>query len=142
MLKVATIILLIVLIYGAFYSVLNTFAPGLTVATTFEAVTGKSFDSIQDTGYLETLLGETSQIGIFGIAMTIGSAFILFFAFRKAEKWAWWAMLLTSLITWGYTLVRHIVIGDMQNVYMILVGLLVALTGIMLPIKDFFGKKE
>ena len=142
MLKVSIVILTVGLVYGVVYSVLNTFAPDLTVATTYEAVSGESFETLKDVGYRKTLTGETRQIGIMGFTAMILTGFILYTAYRKAERWAWWALFSSSLLFYVYSLLRHLIIGDMLNAMMILAGMVVALVGMLLPLKIFFGKKE
>ena len=142
MLKLRMVLLVIVMLFGAVYYVLIIVAPKQAVASTYEAVAGQSMEGVKDEGYLGTLLGETRQIGVFGLTATFLTAFILFAAFRKTQKWAWWAILISLLFSMGFSVIRHFVIGDMLTAVMALGGMVVGLVGVMLPIKNFFGKKS
>ena len=141
MLKVSVVILSIVLLYGVVYETLIVVAPKQAVASTYSAVAGGSIEVVKDEGYLDTLTGETRQIGVVGLSSSLLTAFILFAAYRKAQKWAWWAILIGILPRLGFTVMRHIVIGDMMTAYLVLGALVVFLVGILLPVKAFFTNK-
>ncbi len=98
--KVAVIILAIGSIFAGIYSGLTIIAPKLMLKSTFVAMTGKELDSIQDADHLRVMLNRNRRAGLYALASTILSFFILFTGFRKAEKWAWWAFLVGGGIAW------------------------------------------
>jgi len=141
MLKVATVILLIVLIFGGVYSLMLVFAPKMILSSGFESTTGEKLEDIQNASYLKVMVNELMHMGALALAAVIANIFILFAAFRKAEKWAWWALLVTGVLAWGYGLIDNIITGDMFNSLLHLIGIVVFLVGLLLPVKAFFGKK-
>jgi len=141
MLKVSTIILLIVLVFGGLYSLMLIFAPKIILSSGFEITTGEKLEDISKTSYLKVMVNEMMHMGALGLAAVVSCIFILFAAFRKAEKWAWWAMLITGVIAWGYGFVENIITGDILNSLLHLIGLVIFLVGLLLPVKAFFAKK-
>lgn len=142
MLKTATFILLIGLIFGLLYSLLLVFNPDIVAESTLEARTEKTFDSVQEMDVADVIIVQTRHMGIFGLTTTIGLFFILFCAFKKGDQWAWWAFLIIGVIVWGYGLVVQISEGDMMNTILHLIGAALILIGILIPIKVFFSKGE
>ncbi|HEC60919.1 MAG TPA: hypothetical protein ENI27_01540 [bacterium] len=141
MLKVATIILLIMLVFGGVYSLMLIFAPKMILSSGFEAETGEKLEDIQNASYLKVMVGELKHMGVLALAVSICSIFILFAGFRKAEKWAWWATLITGNLTWGYGLIDNIITGDMFNSLLHLIGIVIFLVGLFIPVKVFFAKE-
>ncbi len=141
MLKVATIILIIVLAYAGVYGIMLIFSPNVVIKSSFEAATGEKLEDIQNADYLKIMLDEMRHLGIFTLTIVISAFFFLFVGFRKAEKWAWWAMLVVGVIAWGYGLIMNLVTGDMFNTLLHLIGIVIFLVGLLIPVKIFFAKK-
>ena len=141
MLKVSVVILTVMLAFSAVYSVLTIVTPAFVVGESYKAVTGKSIDSIQDADYVRVLLGTGRHLGAFALASTLAGVFFLYGAFRHAEAWSWWAVLVVGVISWGWGLVNNFIMGATMNAVMHAAGSLVYLIGLVLPIGSFFGKK-
>ena len=141
MLKVSTVILLIMLVFGGVYSLMLIFTPKMILSSGFEAETGEQLEDIQNANYLKVMVSEMMNMGVLGLSAVISAIFILFAAFRKAEKWAWWALLVTGVLAWGYGSIYNIITGDMLNSLLHLIGIVIFLVGLLLPVKAFFAKK-
>ena len=142
MLRVAVVILVIMLAYGGIFSLMNIIVPKAIMGSVLKATTGKTPDNAQDDGYAEALKFGQRNGGLFGLVTSISGFFILFAAFRKAQKWAWWAFLIVASIIWLWALVyQGIVIGDKMNIPFAAIGIVLFLVGILIPIKAFFGKE-
>jgi hypothetical protein len=141
MLKLSTIILTVMLVFATVYSVMTIAAPKLVIGSSFQALTGKTLDSIQDEGYLKALLNTGRHLGSFALASTIAGFFFLFAGFRNAQLWAWWGMLVVGGLSWGWGLVNNAIMGSTFNIIMHAVGTAVYLLGLLLPIGAFFAKK-
>jgi hypothetical protein len=128
------------LAFAALYSIAVFAVPAFFAAEGFEAVTGTSLDSI-DGGYVLVLLSAERHVGAFAIAATASGFFFLFGAFRKGERWSWWALLILGLVSWGWGLVDNLLMGSTLNAILHAVGTVVFLVGLLLPIGMFFGKK-
>jgi len=141
MLKAATIILLIMLIFGGVYSLMLIFVPKVILSSGFESTTGEKLEDIPKASYLKVMVNEMMHMGALALSAVISSIFILFAAFRKAQKWAWWTLLITGVIAWGYGLIENLITVDMFNAILHLVGIVIFLVGLLLPVKEFFVKK-
>ena len=141
MLKVGTIILTIALAVASLYGIFVIVAPDVIVNSTLEAQGSGKLENIQDEGYVYTVLAETRHMGIFAVTIGICGYFILFAAFRKAEKWAWWVLLIVGVIVWGYGLVMNSIEGDMLNLILHVICAVIYFIGLLLPVKAFFAKK-
>jgi len=141
MLKTATIILVIAMIFSGLYSLLITFAPRMIAEGTLEARTGKTFEDVQDPGVSNTIVVQTRHMGVFALCISIAMFFVLFKGFKKGEKWAWWAFLFVGGIAYGYGLVMQIIEMDVFNLILHAIGIALLFIGIFLPTKAFFGKK-
>lgn len=141
MLKVATIILIVMLAYAGVYGIMLVFAPKVVIESSFEAATGEKLENIQNADYLKIMLEEMRHMGILVLTVVISSFFFLFVGFRKAEKWAWWAILIVGIIAWGYGLIMNFVTGDTFNAFLHLIGIVLFFVGLLIPVKIFFAKK-
>lgn len=140
MLKVAVVVLIIMLAYGGIYSLINVFAPKVLMKSSFKAITGEALDSVTDAGYLKALSGSHRYMGVYSLATVICGFFVLFGAFQKAQKWAWWSFLVVSSIMWLWGLINAIVFVDAGNLIGHIIGLILFLVGILIPVKVFFVK--
>jgi hypothetical protein len=141
MLKTASIFLLIGLLFGTIYSLVIIVSPQTVADSTLEARADTNLGNIQDKGAAETIIVYARHMAVFALTTNIAMFFILFMAFKKAQKWAWWAFLLTGGTAWTFGLVTQISEGDMMNLIGHVIGIGLLLIGILLPIKVFFPKK-
>jgi hypothetical protein len=141
MVKVATIILIVMLVYAGAYSIGNLIVPHVFVSSSFLIITGEELKDVQNEGYLRAYLGANRTSSLFALVTVIAGFFILFGAFRKKEKWAWWGFLIAGGIAWIWGVAFSIIIGDTFYLTMQLIGLILLLVGILLPVKAFFGNK-
>ena len=142
MLKVATIILFVMLIYAGVYSLMSIFTPEIIMESSFQAITGESIRSIEDEKYPEALVNSGRTGGLFALTTVIAGFFILFAAFRKAEKWSWWAFLIVAFFAWAWGMVNGAL--DNARIYFLmnLGGMVIFLAGVLLPVRAFFSKKS
>lgn len=141
MLKTASAILLIGLLFGTVYTLMIIVSPQTVANSTLKARADMSLENIQDKGAAETIVVYARHMGVFGLTTNIAMFFVLFMGFKKAQKWAWWAFLFTGGIGWLFGLVTQISEGDMMNLVGHVIGTGLWLIGILLPIKAFFPKK-
>lgn len=142
MLKVAVIILIVMLAYAGVYSLMCIITPTVMMKSTLTATTGKTIDNARSDGYLKVLKIDQIRIGAFALATVASGFFVLFAAFRRAQKWAWYGFLVVGGIAWLNGLIVTIVIGDMMNMLLQIIGMVIFLVGLFIPIKVFFAKKE
>jgi len=141
MLKASVIILTIMLAYAAIYSLMAIITPKAVMESVIQASIGKTIDNARNDGYLKALTFIVIHLGSLALAGVIAYFFILFIGFRKAQRWAWFALLIACGIGWLIGLILNIVIGNMMNIILQGIGVVLFLVGLLLPVKSFFGKK-
>jgi hypothetical protein len=140
MVKVSTIILAVLLALLAGHAVFVLILPTEVLEGDFQAMTGGSYQGVLGPGGVQVSLVHIRHMEVNGITAAVAAFFILFAGFRKTQKWAWWAMLVSGLIALGFGTVLNIVIGNMFDFTIFLVGLVVYLAALFLPIKEFFAR--
>jgi len=140
MLRAATIVLTVVIVFAGVYAVLTIALPDIIEGVTFEAVTGESLDGLQAAGYARPYLIIARHEGLFALTTVIPTGFILYHGFRRKQRWAWWAILLTSCLGWGWGLVDSSLHGAVINAVPHAAGLVLILVGLFLPFREFFGR--
>ncbi|MFC1715359.1 hypothetical protein ACFL6S_16950 [Candidatus Poribacteria bacterium] len=140
MLKVAVTILIIMLAYATVYSVLGIIAPKVLLKSGVKAAIGKTLEDASADGYLKSLTGLQRGMNVFSLATVLSGFFVLFAAFKKAQKWAWFSFLVVGGIAWLGGLIISISVGDTMNLIMQLIGTVLLVLGLLLPIKSFFGQ--
>jgi len=135
MLRAAVVILVIMLVYAGVYSLMSIIAPRLMVAGALKAVTEKIPADAE-----KVLKGVQRNQGLYALTTTISGFFVLFAGYRKAQKWAWYAFLVVGGIAWLWGLVFAIVTANVMDIFMMVTGMILFLVGLLLPIKEFFGK--
>lgn len=141
MLKAGTIVLLVLFILAAAYSILDIVVPTFTLEGDFQAVTGKSFEGVVEPGPLFISVLYLRHLAVTSLATSIAAIFILLAGFAKAQRWAWWALLVTGGIVVGFATVVNFVISNWFDFTTHLVALVWLLVGLLIPVKVFFGKK-
>ena len=141
MLKTSTIILLVLFVLSAGASVVDIIAPWITLEGDFQAVTGRSYQGVLEAGSLFVPMLYLRHLGVASLGISIAAAFILLAGFSKAQRWAWWALLVTGGIVAGFGTIVNLVIGNWFDFTTHLVMLLWLLTGLLIPVKVFFTKK-
>lgn len=141
MLKVCTIILLVLFVLTALYSLVDVIAPRITLEGDFHAITGKSFEGVLEGGSLFVPMLYLRHMGVASLAISIAAAFILLAGFSKAQRWAWWALLVTGGLVLGFGTVVNLMIANWSDFAAHLVALLWLLGGLLIPVRVFFTKR-
>lgn len=141
--NISFVILLIMLILALLYALIAVLRPEVIVARSFEGFTGKPpwpyYDPVVGVGgYMVTL---ERMAGGLGLALTLGALVVLFTAYRKVEKWAWYYMLVVGVIGWVNNLVANIACKNSMITTIIIIGLILMIIGLLIPVKAFFSKK-
>jgi hypothetical protein len=140
MLKTSVVILTVMLVFAGLYAILLIASPQTVAEGTLQARAGIALASLPDKGVEETILVQTRHIGVMALGSTIACLFILYAGFAKKERWSWYCLLVVGLIVWGYGFVVQAAEGDILNMVMHGIGILLLAFGLTLPIKSFFGE--
>lgn len=82
MLKVATILLVILMVYAGMYSLLVTFFPQFIANNTIEARAGKTLAEVMDQDCADALIVQTRHLGVMAVGAVIALFFVVFTGFR------------------------------------------------------------
>jgi hypothetical protein len=141
--KISFIILLIMMILALIYGLMALVTPQIIIVRSFQGFIGMSWAEFAAAnqsvaGYIMVL---ERMAGGLGVAAVVGGLIVLFAAFRKSEKWAWFYILIISLIAWVNNLVANIICKNAMTTWIIIIGLVLLAVGLVIPIKDFFSKE-
>ena len=137
MVKVSTIILFVLFVLSAGYEIAIFAVPTMMLEGDFQAITGKSYKEILQPEALRVSVSHTRHMMVIGITQKVAAFFILFAGFRKAERWAWWAMLVVGGIACIYGSVINILNGNKFDSAVYLVASAVLVVALCLPAKRF-----
>jgi lipoprotein signal peptidase len=140
MVRIATVLILVTLIFAGAYALVTVALPEVIEGLTFQAVTGESIKDISNQDFRRAYRIISRHEGLFALTSVIPAFFILFAGFRKYKRWAWWAILVTGLIAWGYGIGDSFLHGGYVNFSLHIFGILFLIAGLFLPIKAFFPK--
>ncbi len=141
MVKVGTIILLVLFVLTALYSLVDVIAPRITLEGDFQAITGRSFEGVLEGGSLFVPMLYLRHLGVASLAISIAAAFILLAGFSKTQRWAWWALLVTGGLVLGFGTVVNLMIANWFDFATHLVALVWLLAGLLIPVRVFFTKR-
>jgi ABC-type uncharacterized transport system permease subunit len=104
----------------------------------FLAITGKGYKEFLQPEALRVSISHARHMMVIAITQKVAALFILFAGFRKAERWAWWAMLVVGGITCVYGSVINIMNGNTFDSAVHLVASAVLVAALLLPVKKVF----
>ena len=140
MVRVSTIILFVLFVLSVGYSIVLIVVPTIVLEGDFQAITGKSYEEFLSSEAVRVSVVHIRHMQVFDITAIVAAFFILFAGFRKAETWAWWAMLVIGGISLVYGVVVNLVIGNTLDSAVFLVGLVVFLVALFLPVRKFLSR--
>jgi hypothetical protein len=141
MLKASTILLLVLSIVAGAYTIVDFAAPWGTVDGDYRALTGRGYAESSDAGGVTVAVLYLRHMSVNALTAVIATLFILLAGFRQGERWAWWAMLATGLLAWGFGTGVNVAIGNAFDATAHAVGLVWLLVAVLLPLRSFFPHK-
>ena len=140
--KVCSILLIVVaaicIVYGLQYLIISR-----PMAYHLNYI-GNSFEDVKNFNLkLAQLLMLSIRVeGVSFLATGIIVLGIAFGPFRRAERWIWYTVFPALLILMISLLIISIRLADVLPITASGIGLLLVLTSMLIPIKDFLGKKK
>ncbi len=141
--KVSFAILLITMIFALMYGLTGFIRPDLIVKRSFQLYTDQSFANYQAesprlANYI--LLLERMATGL-GLVVALGGLIVLLTSFKKSARWAWFYILVCGILGWGNTLLANAAFNNPLLITVNIIGLVLLAIGLIIPAKDFLGKK-
>ena len=142
MVKVSTIILFVLFVLATGYEIAIFAVPTMMLEGDFQAITGKSYKEFLQPEALRVSISHARHMMVIGITQKVAAFFILFAGFRKAERWAWWAMLVFGGMNCVYGSVINILNGNTIDSAVHLVASAMLIVALLLPVKKFFVRSR
>jgi len=142
--QISFVIFMIGLVLALIYALSAFIKPELLVSRSFPLYTDLQWDNLlnESPNIAKYVLILERMAGGLGLATVLAGFFVLFTAFRKGEKWAWYYMMVVSLIGWGNNLLGNIMMHNTLVIIIIIVGLLLLTAGLIVSAKAFLCEKE
>jgi hypothetical protein len=137
--KIASKIMYVMGIYTLVMSLFWIFLTEVIFVSDFLAFTGQSYaDFLASSPEPAELYIITKKL--WGVTMLLISLLIIFItkkSYSKAEKWSWYALLITGIMLWGSLMGYRFVIGYIApSIVTFVIGTALFVIGIALPAKE------
>lgn len=141
---ISFVILMIGSVLALVYALAAFTKPELLASRSFPLYTGLKWDNLlnESPNIAKYVLILERMCGGLGLATVLAGFFVLLTAFRKGEKWAWYCMMVVSLIGWGNNLLANVMMHNTPIIVIIIVGLLILVAGLIVSAKAFLGENK
>ena len=142
--QISFVILLIMTFVALIYAVITTVSPESLVSRSFPLYTGQPWNDFltQSPTLANYMIILEREAGGLGIALSLGGVFVLLTAFRKVEKWAWYYILVVSIIGWVNLLIANIIFKNSLIIVIIGIGLLLVVVGLIMSARVFLTNNK
>ena len=140
--KTASTIMYFMGMYTLVMSLCWIFLTEVVFVSDFLAYTGQSYsDFLASSPKPAEIYMITKKL--FGVLMLLISLLILLItkkSYSKAEKWSWYALLITGTMLWGSLIGYRFIIGYLApSIVTFIIGVALFVIGITLPAKEILG---
>lgn len=141
--RIGLVMLLIMSIFAIAYGVFVIGSPDFFIKRSCPGYTGQAWTDLAaaSPGAADYIRAMERQVGGFGLALTLGTLFVLFGAFKRGERWAWFFFLIAGAGGWLVNIIYHIFSKSTLGLAMNVVGIGVIFLALIITAKDFLGKK-
>jgi hypothetical protein len=142
--KISFVIFMIGSILALIYGFAAFIKPEFLASRSYPLYTGLQWNNLlnESPNVANYVLILERMCGGLGLAIVLGSFFILFTVYKKGEKWAWYYMMAVSIIAWGNNLLANIMMHNTLIIIIIVSGLLLLIAGLIVSAKAFLGEKK
>jgi hypothetical protein len=142
--QISFVILLVMTFVALIYAVITAISPESLVSRSFPLYTGQPWNDFltQSPTLANYMIILEREAGGLGIAVSLGGVFVLLTAFRKVEKWAWYYILVVSIIGWVNLLIANIIFKNSLIIVIIVIGLLLVVVGLIMSARVFLTNKK
>lgn len=123
--------------------ILMIFVTEIMFISDFFEYTGLTYQQYYETtqAFAEIFILQKKVMGFMICAIGVLVLFIIQKGYRKGEKWAWYALLITGCLVWGTFIGYKILIGYYGgSMITFVVGAILLVLGLVFPAKEVFKK--
>jgi len=142
--QISFVILLVITFVALIYGVFAAVSPESFLSRSFPLYTGQPWNDFltQSPTLANYMIILEREAGGLGIALSLGGVIVLLTAFRKVEKWAWYYILVVSIIGWVNLLIANIIFKNSLIIVIIGIGLLLVVVGLIMSARVFLTNKK
>ena len=142
--QIPFVILLIAIVIALVVGIVATFMPEFLISRSFPLYTDKAWDEFITGNPLagNYVLIKERMMGVQVLAAFIGVIFVLYAAYRKVEKWAWYCILLVTVIVFGSALIEGITFNNPPVIIISVIGLVLVATGSIISARTFLSDNK
>jgi len=142
--QISFVILLVMTFVALIYGVFAAVSPESFLSRSFPLYTGQPWNDFltQSQTLANYMIILEREAGGLGIALSLGGVIVLLTAFRKVEKWAWYYILVVSIIGWVNLLIANIIFKNSLIIVIIGIGLLLVVVGLIMSARVFLTNKK
>lgn len=139
-------VMMVMSVFALVLSLMWIFITEILFVSDFAAYTGQTYADYLATSppYAEMYIFTKKLLGIALLSISVMMIFITHNAYRRGERWSWFALLVTGAITWGSLIGYKIVLGyfklSMSSMTFIVGAILLAI-GLVLPARAILVTK-
>lgn len=140
--KYSWVLLLVLGMVGLIFASVDMFSGTTDDPQSVKQLTGNTWEEIvtRNPGMARLVLQWVRATGVGLLGASILLIAIASVAYRRGEKWTWYALWIAPIVMAGYTANNFLVGGSLWPFFIAL--LIVALLGLLLPYRKFFPKKQ
>ena len=142
--RIGGVVMHVMAVYALVVALLWIFITEIMFVSDFAAYTGQTYaDYLSSSPEFARIYMITKKL--LGIQMVSTSILMIFVAqrcYKKGDKWSWYAMLLSGIVTWGSLLGYKVVIGYFRlssSSMTFIIGAILLVIGLALPAKAMLG---
>jgi hypothetical protein len=144
--KIASFVMFVMGIFALITAVFWIFMTEVAFVSDVAVYTGQSYSDFLTSSpkNAELFLFQKRLIGIEKLATALLIILVTQKSYSRGEKWSWYALLITGIITWGSLIGYRLAIGYVEStgVATPIIGLALLVIGLALPAKAILGKKS
>jgi hypothetical protein len=133
-------------VYGLVVALMWTFNTKVMFISDFAAYTGQTWAdyNVATPRFAQIYMINKKLIGFHIMSTCVLAGFINQTSYRKGKRWAWYALLVAGILTWGSLIGYKIVIGYFNpnpSSATFVVGAVLFLVGLVIPARAILGNR-
>ena len=142
--RIGGVVMHVMAVYALVVALLWIFITEIMFVSDFAAYTGQTYADYLSSGpeFARIYMITKKLLGIQMVSTSILMIFVAQRCYKKGDKWSWYAMLLSGIVTWGSLLGYKVVIGYFRlssSSMTFIIGAILLVIGLALPAKAMLG---
>jgi len=142
--RIGGVVMHVMAVYALVVALLWIFITEIMFVSDFAAYTGQTYSDYLSSSpaFARIYIITKKLLGVQTLSTSILMIFVAQRCYKKGEKWSWYAMLLSGIVTWGSLLGYKVLIGYFRlssSSMTFIIGAILLVIGLALPAKAMLG---